>query len=223
MSAKVCSTRWHDGRETRCGHRGGDSRNCRSKKRLERERERGREWKRDGEGRRKKKETRVTTESASFMFIRHASLPTRLTANAVFLSRSRNTDRPGVVFVPPPCFYIVSIHRGNRVPIVCRISNITAKIDYQFIQLLDFFREKFLGETQIVVNTVVSLQRYTRCYKVEWNVDITRNTRAPAFREKTTNVKLNTEPFRRKLLSFDRNQRFRIPSTPSKDIDLSTP
>lgn len=107
------------------------------------------------------------------MFIRHASLPTRLTANAVFLSRSRNTDRPGVVFVPTPCFYIVSIYRGNRVLIVCRISDITAKIDYQFIQLFDFFREKFLKETKIVVETIVSLQRYTKRYKVERNVDET--------------------------------------------------
>lgn len=168
----MCSTRWHDGRETRCGHRGGDSRNCRSKKRPERERERVRVETRRG-GAKEKKETRVTTESASFMFIRHASLPTRLTANAVFLSPSRNTDRPGVVFVPTPCFYIVSIHRGNRVPIVCRISDITAEIDYQFIQSLDFFRVKFLEKTKIVVKTVVSLQRYTRRYKVEWNVDET--------------------------------------------------
>ena len=139
----------------------------------QREKEREWEWKRDGEGRKKKKETRVTTESASFMFIRHASLPTRLTANAVFLSPSRNTDRPGVVFVPTPCFYIVSIHRGNRVPIVRRISDITAEIDYQFIQSLDFFRVKFLEKTKIVVKTVVSLQRYTRRYKVERNVDET--------------------------------------------------
>lgn len=61
---------------------------------------------------------------------------------------------------------------------------------YQFIQLFDFFREKFLEETKIVVETVVSLQRYAKRYEVEWNVDdyvyydITRNTRAVAFSEK---------------------------------------